>query len=269
MISVFKYANYRELLKDLLYGPDSKRGDQSELAKAMGCQASYLLQVLKEKAELTEDHVIRLAHHLNLGDLQTEYFLQLLRISRAATKDLIQFLEKRRADLMRQQSDLENKVESRPLLDSEQFLSRYFSSWIPSTIHVATSSEKFQSPSAIAERLSLPINIVEDTLNFLEEYSLIKRRGKDFLFASGSIHLPRRSALNEAHQSGRRIQVLRSIQQQNNESLHFSSVFTLDEKSFKELKHMMTQFIEGSHKKIHEAGTDEIYAMSMDLFQVV
>ncbi len=269
MMSVFKYSNYRDLLKDLLYGPDSRRGDQSELAKAMGCQASYLLQVLKGKAELTEDHAIRLAHHLNLGDLQTEYVLLLLRISRAATQDLVQFLEKRRAELFRQQSDLENKVESRPLLDSEQFLSRYFSSWIPSTIHVATSSEKFQNAFAIAERLSLPIGIVEDTLSFLEKHSLIKRQGKDFLFNGGSIHLPRRSALNEAHQSSRRIQALRSIQQQNNESLHFSSVFTLDEKALKELKHMITQLIESSHKKIHDAGTDEIYAMNMDLFKVV
>ncbi len=269
MKTVFDFSNYRDFLNNFMYGEDAKRGRQSEVAKAMGCQASYLVQVAKGKSELTEDQAFRLGDHLNWSELETDYFTLLLRISRAATPSLKNFLEAKRKTLLRKSENLETKVGSKPLLNSEKFLAQYFSSGIPSTIHMATSSPKFSKPQQIADRLSLSLELVEDNLRFLERYGLIKKEGSDFRFAGSSMHLPKNSVLNEAHQTGRRMQAIRSIQENSKEALHFSSVFTLDKKQFDELKNLFAKFVQESHEHIHSGGTDELYSMCLDLFKVV
>src|SRR5437868_6404098 len=141
MKTLFDYDNYSNYLRDYVYGEQTYRGIQAELAKSMGCQAAYFSQVLKGTAELTEDHALKLVQYLGYSELEAEYFILLVRLGRASTPDLASYLEKRRQKLVQQSEDLKNKVESKSLSDVESILSRYFTNWLPSTIHIATSSE--------------------------------------------------------------------------------------------------------------------------------
>ena len=49
-MDIFEYANYRQYLQSLVKNREAKGKTQVELANAMGCQAAYFSQVLKEKA---------------------------------------------------------------------------------------------------------------------------------------------------------------------------------------------------------------------------
>lgn len=267
--SPFDFDDYRTVLKELIHGRDAKRGKQTELAAAMGCQPSYLLQVLKQKAELTEDHGLKLCQHLGYDDEETEYFVLLLRISRAATSELVQFLQKKRITLQRESREIGPHVDAKALAESEKFLSQYFAGWIASTLHVATSSRKYQTNLALAERFSLPIETVDLALKFLEKADLVDRDGKNFSFSGASFHLPRTSALNTTHQTSRRLQALRSIELNDEEDVHFSSIFTLDRKTYLELRKQVRDLIADSHRRIHAGGTDEVYGLCLDLFRVI
>jgi len=268
MKPLIEYSNYRAYLNDLIYGPSSRRGLQTELAKAMGCQAAYLSQVLKEKAELTEDHALKLVTHLRLSDFDSEYFMLMLRMARAGTPELVRYLDQKRQEMARQSHDLSNKIKGKLVSSSEKVLSDYFASWIPSTIHIATSSEKFQSPQAIARHLCLQVENVESVLRFLEQSHLVENRSGQYVFAGGSFHLPRSSPLDQTHQTNRRLQALQAIQKNNPANIHFSSLFTADVETFIEVKKMITQYIEESHRKIHSSGTDNIYSMCLDVFEI-
>lgn len=235
----------------------------------MGCQPSYLLQVLKEKAELTEDHALKLCQHLGFEDAETEYFVLLVRLSRASTTELVQFLQKKRLSLQAAASEFGSKVDAHSLLDSEKFLSQYFATWVASTLHVATSSKKFQTASALATRFGLPEEVVDSTLRFLEKFDLVTRDGRTFTFEGGSVHLPRNSVLNVPHQTGRRMQALRSVQLNDDEDVHFSSVFTLDRKTYVEVRKLVRDLVAESHRRIHAGGTDDVYGLCLDLFRVI
>jgi uncharacterized protein (TIGR02147 family) len=267
--SPFEFEDYRQVLEELIRGRDAKRGKQTELAAAMGCQPSYLLQVLKQKAELTEDHGLKLCQHLGYDDPETEYFVLMLRMARAATPELVRFLERKRAVLQREARELGPKVEARSFVESEKFLSQYFASWVASTLHIATSAKKYQTVSALAERFALPLETVEANLKFLEKAELVVREGKTFSFAGGSVHLPRHAALNTTHQTSRRMQALRSIEINDDEDVHFSSVFTLDRKTYLEIRKQLRELIADAHRRIHAGGTDEVYGLCLDLFRVI
>ncbi|MBC7712590.1 MAG: TIGR02147 family protein [Rhizobacter sp.] len=270
MISPLSYQDYKEYLRELSASDEQKRGFQSSMAKAMNCQAAYLSQTLRGKVELTEDHGVKLVHFLKLNPLEGEYFLLLLRLSRATTPELRKYLEERRVEMLKRRDDLENKVQAKGARDSEEFISQYFSSWIPTAIHISTSSHELQSVESLVERFSLSIDVVKDTLIFLERYNLVKRENGNFIFSGESIHLPKASSSNEPYQVSLRTQVIKSIQEEGHKkNLHFSSVFTMDKKSYKEILEICNKAIEESHKVIHSSGTEEVYALCMDLFKVV
>src|SRR5258707_1252594 len=54
-MSPFDYKDYRLFLKALCRQPEAKRGFQAALAKAAGCQSSYLSQVLQGNVHVTKD----------------------------------------------------------------------------------------------------------------------------------------------------------------------------------------------------------------------
>lgn len=269
MQSLFTYNNYRELLKDLIYGPEASRGAQSKIAKALECQASYLLQVMKEKASLTEDQGLRLAKHLRYSEIETEYLILILRISRASSPELKTYLESKREALREESLELANKIKSKEVLTSQEFLSGYFGSWMPGTIHAATSSAQYQTITAIAERFGLTPKKVEEVLQLLLNAQLVSKEGTSYKFATDSIFLPRSSALNETHQTNRRLQALKSITAASPDDLHFSSMFTIDKKDLEAVKNIFSDAIEKSHEKIQASGTEEVYSICLDVFKVV
>ncbi|MGZ3808308.1 MAG: DUF4423 domain-containing protein, partial [Bacteriovorax sp.] len=103
----------------------------------------------------------------------------------------------------------------------------------------------------------------------LEKFHLVKREGMKWIFSGESIHLPKASALNGPYQVSLRTQVIKSIQEQSKKDLHFSSVFTIDKKSYKDILDVCNRAIEDSHKVIHESGTEEVYSICIDLFRVI
>lgn len=268
MISLLNYRDYKIYLRDLLAQEGQKRGLQSAMAKAMNCQAAYLSQSLRGKVELTEDHGVKLVSFLELNPLESEYFLLLLRLSRATTPELRKYLEVKRVELLKHRDDLENKVKAKGARDNEEFISQYFSNWIPTLVHISTSSNELQNAEAIAKRFSLDLSLVKDTLNFLEHYRLVKKENGKYIFSGESIHLPKASSSNVPYQVSLRSQVIKSIQERSHEkTMHFSSAFTIDKKDYQAIQEILNRAIEDSHKVIHGSGTEEVYTLCIDFFR--
>jgi hypothetical protein len=192
-------------------------------------------------------------------------------LSRAATQELRKFLQDECKAAQKKNKEVKNRLESNKLSEAEEFIKKYFSSWIPSSVHIATSSKKYQTVETIAQRLGLSEELVLGHLKFLEKHRLVKREsGTAWVFAGGPMHLSKEISVNNTYQLNRRLQVIKSIQQNsNNEDMHFSSIFTLDKKSLEQVRTILLESIEKSHKVIHAGGTDEMYGITIDLFEVV
>lgn len=269
MTNPFEYKSYRDFLKNLCATSDAKRGFQSQLSRAAGCQAAYFSQVLKQKVHLTEDQIYALSEDLDFSSAETNFFILLLRYEKAGTEKLREYILKE-IDLARANQDrLSARVIADQIVYSEEDLAKYFASWIPSVIHVATSSDRFRNVEQIAQRLGLSQKDTKDVLTFLAKKGWVKQIGQEYHYSSGNIHIVKESPLHSTMQVTRRHLVLNSIAQCSPESIHYSSVFTLDRKSYEELKKISASFIQKSAKQINDGGTDELYTLTLDLFQVV
>ncbi len=265
-MDIFKFNNYKAFLTATIRS--HPRGFQSGLAKGIGCQGSYLIQVLTKKSDLTEDQALSAAEFLNMSEEERDFFLLLVGQSRAISKELRTFYSEKISKLKNKREDIKNRMPSAGEIKSS-IATEYFSNWDVSTIHILTSSPLFQDPKKISDRLGLNINRVNVVLKFLETNNLVERQGIRWIFKGDPVYLPKDSPLNYIHQINRRDQVARSIREFDPEDIHFASGFMISKKQFDELRNEIKLLIEVAHKKIVASPSEEFYSLVIDLFKVV
>lgn len=267
-MSPFAFSAYRAYLLALCEQPDA-RGLRSQLSAAAGCQASYLSQALHGRVHLTEEHLAGIAGFLRLKADEAEFLLLLLRSEKAGTPALRALLETQKAKLLARQKNLKHRVGSGPVPMSDADIGLYFSTWIPSAVHLLTSDPAFGAVEKIAERLRLPASKVSETLRFLEKLGLVSHGKKGWAFARGSFHLPKDSPWQSAFQASRRELAARSIALNPRGATHFSTLFTISPEDLKKLEQLTADFVASAHERIHASGTESLAAICIDLFEVV
>ena len=265
-MNIFDFNDYKKFLLSVI--KSKPRGFQSMLARAMKCQASYLIQVLTKKNELTEDQAIMAASYLNLPPLEVDYFLLLVGHSRAVSDELKKFYAKKIKSYHKAKEDIKKIIPNYSEIQNNIAV-EYFSNWEISLIHLLTSSSHYQTPKAISARLKIRIKRVEYVLNFLTKNNLVENLYDRWIFKGDPIFLAKESSLNFIHQANQRNQVVRSIRELNNEDLHFCSTFIISAQHFEELKKEINLLIEKSHQKITASPSEELYSLVIDLFKIV
>ncbi|MFG1499402.1 TIGR02147 family protein [Halobacteriovorax sp. XZX-3] len=266
-MEIFEFKNYHKFLRYLILEAYAQRGLQAKLSKAIGCQAAYLSQVLKEKADLSEDQAYKLSVFFNFSKIETEYFLNLIRYARASTHELKSYLKYKGEKIAEEAGNLASRVNSMVIDDENEQYKDYFISWIPSAIHIATSCPKLQTIPNLANHFALSEKKVRSTLIYLEKLGLVEKHDQNYIFSGKSIHLPFESWLNTPHQMAKRIQVLDIIAKEEPNNIHYSSTFTIDEKDFLPLKEKILKLIQSTQDDIKESGTEVVCGLNIDLFE--
>ncbi|MBO9666461.1 MAG: TIGR02147 family protein [Bdellovibrio sp.] len=270
MKALTEFTDYRNFLNYFVSQPNAQRGLRAEMAKAMQCQAAYLSQVLNGNAELTEDHAFRLVNHLQFSAVEKEYFMLLVRVSRASSHELKSYLKEQAKTIAKAIGNVDDRIAAKKLNEEDAFTKYYFGSWIPSTIHVALASKHYRTSAALAKRLGLSEKKVLECLQALEKNNLAVRNGRnEWTYQGANFHLPKTSPLGVNHQIHNRLQAIKALQASNEQDLHVSAVFTVAEEDYKNLRKMFLDAIEKAHKKIAAGESDELYGMCLDLYQVV
>src|ERR1700758_5240240 len=145
MMSVFSAANYRYFLLERLKAmPKEGSGQVARIAKVLQMHPTRLSQVLHGHVNLTMEQAGRLAHHLGLSSLETEFFLALIQLERAGTEELRAIFRGQLKRLKEQSKELKHRV-PKDIALSENQKAVFYSSWAYSAVRLATSIESLQS----------------------------------------------------------------------------------------------------------------------------
>lgn len=260
---VFEFRDYREFLSAFV--KSLGRGGQKSVASAMQCQAAYLIRVLRGDAQLTEEQVFRFSSFAGLDDDEFEFFANLVRLSKAGDAGLRAYLNSVIERKAAERSELRKRVAAHDLeltLDSQI---RYYSSWEPSLIHVATNCPDLRTEASLARRLRLQESHVREILTFLRSNGLIVVNEGEFTYSGKSTHLPKESPLNKSFQRARRELALRSLDRPAATDLQFSSVFATSVKHAKKLRADFLDLIQESHRALASTESEQVHALVVDL----
>jgi uncharacterized protein (TIGR02147 family) len=265
--SVFEYLSFQAYLRDRFQkGP---RGLQTQLAKAMGCQATYLIKVSREQASLTEDQAYSAGRFFAFNAQEMDYFLELVRYERAAVPESKAYFRGLIDQKARAVQKVKNRINSSPLERSLHAQLQYFVSPMPSLIHLATSCPHLQTPAEIAQWLGLEISAVEKVLKFLKTEGLVTLGDDDrYRYSGESMHLPKDSPLHAVFQKARREVALERLGRAGENDLNFSSTFATSKKHFQKMRKRILDVIQELHDELPNTDSDEIFLFVTDLFHM-
>lgn len=267
MIEIFNFDDYRAYLKaKVLEGKDSW-GMWARLAKAAGCQATYLSQAMKGKVLLTADHIIGIANYLSLSDPEKDYLLLLLDLARAGTKPLKEYLQSKIKKIRAERDDIAKRF-NQPKLEIGAKESLYYSAWFWSAIHIIVTIPEFKTSAAIANRLLIPIQLVDHALATLEFHGIVQRSGNKWNLLTSDIHIPKDSPMIGMHHSNWRQKAVNDALTPNTEGVHFTGVYSISKSDLQHLKEKILDLIEYSRKVVGPSKEEELVCMNCDFFKV-
>jgi uncharacterized protein (TIGR02147 family) len=261
----FEFSSYKSVMKHFLRGK-GRRGALSRAAENLKCQRSYLSRVINSALHLTPDQGFLLARFWKFPLDEREYFQTLVEYERASDPSYREELWEKLNTQRKRHDSLSERIRRPVPADSSQAL--YFSSWHWSAIHFLTSIPRFQTPSAISERLALPISMVLSCLEQLKEWSFVRQLGQGWEYLGGEFHLPKDSPFVIQHHQNWRNRAVLDAQIQHKENIHYTNVQTLSRVDLPAVKELFLKFISDCNRILGPSSPEKAIAVTCDLFEV-
>lgn len=267
-LNLFDFYDYRTLIRGVIELRGEERGYHKRLAAAAGCHTSYLSQVLNSHIQLTPDQAAGMARFWGFSAQEADYFLCLVMLDRSSTPALKEFLETRLAALREENNVLSRRIKNRPskLALEDQVL--YYSAWYYAAIHMMITVPRLRKPAEIAQRLALPTDLVERTLNQLETMGVVQRDEGGYAPTNKVVHIGTDSPLNATnHAHWRQVATHRIFENRPGE-VHYSAVYSLSQADLVKLREELLQLMERSRQIVGPSKEETVGIMILDLFEM-
>lgn len=267
MVIVYDFDDYKDFLGACISDPKSGRGFHSKLARASGCQSSFLSQVLHSHVHLTSDHIAGISDFLALDEDEHTYLQALLTLARSSAPRLIRTCRTQIEELRRKHRDISSRVNA-SRIDYGSDEATYYSAWYYTAIHVLISISGYGSSKAICERLGLPKILVDECLGRLNKMGLIERKDHGWAVTRNHLHLSKDALSLNTHHTNWRIQATLKAALRDPDALQYSVVTAVSRNDAQKLRNMLLDFIENSRAIITPSPEEELIYIGLDCFKV-
>lgn len=266
MLSIYNFKDYKKFIKSYVDSVSPQRGLMRKLAEAANCHPSYLTQALNSKVQLTPDHALGIAEYIDLSAPERDYFLLMVDHSRSSRPTLRTMYEQKMNELKAKQEKIGERLQ-RVQPSNIEALSKYYSTWHMSAIHILSSVPEFQKLDVLMEKLNLKRAQCEKYLQQLEEMGLVIHRQGLWQHSGTQLHVPDDSHFVNLHHNNWRQQAVLDSQQPQNGSIHFTGVYSISKTDYEVLKGVVLKSIESINKISTASGMEEGVVFCCDLFQ--
>lgn len=265
---IFEFHNYKAYLLHRLDANDGLgKGGRARLCEAMGCQSAYLSQVLNGSAQLSSEQGDALSRFFGHSDDEAEYFLLLIHSERAGTASLRSFHSRQIEKFLKQRQHLKSRIVVREEISREQQL-RYYSTWLYAAVHVATTIPECNTADAVAKRLGISLAEAASALEFLVVCGLVQCKDGRYSTTKSRIHLGHDSNIVSRVHLNWRVRSLFSIERNDLEDFHYSSVVTVSKQDVNVIREKLLQNLESIKEIIRPSPAEEIACLSCDWFRL-
>lgn len=267
-IIIYDYNQFREYIELKLRSPNFGRGAKAKLAEHLGCQPSFVSQVLKDKSTFSLEQAFKVNDFLKHNPLEEEYFMVLVEWDRAGTMDLKKYFQTKRDDLKEKSKLIENQM-SYDQLSKEDTIA-YFNNFNHVLIRNLIDIPELKNKKNLRKRMDVTVKEFDTALDFLREKGLIHEDEKGNL-AQGQtrIHVKKESPLAKYANITARMQIINKYDEIGYDSLNYGSYMTLPRKSFEEFKkRFVALVVELNNHLEEEPSADMMAALIVDFMEI-
>lgn len=261
---LFEYADYRKYLRNYLaLLPHQGYGQLAKIARAISLNPSTLTLVLQEQKDFTPEQANDLCEFLQMTELETEYFLNLVALSRAGKSNLRERLKKHIANLRKRSRELKDRLPPKAEL-SEEAKAIFYSQWYYSGTRLLTSIKSYDTPERIAERLGISRVVAKRVLDFLVSVGLCLENEGRYQMGPQSTHLESESPLISRHHQNWRLRAIERADRTGGDELQFTSPVSVSRAGISQVRKILVNAIEDSFKIIDPAPCEELACLNID-----
>jgi len=242
-----------------------RKGNLSKLAAHIQIHSSHLSQITRGTRHLTPEQALGAAEYLNLSELETQYFVDLVHLGRAGTKKLVSYYEKRLENIRETAKKISSKVKGDVLSDRAKI--DFYSTWKMSGVRLATSIPNAELRS-IAKRLKISMKDVEGILEFLLKEKLIVKKDEHYEMGPSSTFIPKDSPLVIQHWRNWRLRGMDVMEKRLDRDLFYSAPFSADEVFFQQFRQKLLEWISELNQDVGSARSEDLFCVNLDFFKL-
>ena len=127
---------------------------------------------------------------------------------------------------------------------------------------------KYRSKESIGHYLGLSHKVVSEAVEFLLETGLIASSSHGYVSGKTRVFLKGDSQNIVQHHENWRLRAIENITLQQQENIHFSSVYSLSKKDFIKIKEKLLEHLQEVREIVKPSKEEELYVLNLDLFSL-
>jgi len=268
---VFEYEDYKTYVVDRLQEmPDRGRGQFTQIARHLRAPPSTISLVFGGDRDLTPDQASDLCVYFGMSEHETDYLLSLVELSRAASKSLKENLRRRLSAIKKEAAEVKSIVSVDKVLGlNDKFI--FYSDWCYSATRLLTSCQDCSEPFQISQRLGIPLNRVNEILQFLIVTGLCLKEGSRLKMGPRSTHIAADDPLVfRHHKNWRELSLNRLTQNRSLEvsELSFTCPCSISTESMERIKKELLLAIEKVDMEMEKSKEDFVAYLNIDFFRM-
>lgn len=238
----------------------------ARLAKHLNVAPIVVSQILARDRHFTSDQAVRVPVFFGFDGPTTEYFIDLVSMETAHTKEGKAFF-KRRLERMRDEAlKIQSIVQGREEL-TEADKAIFYSNWYYAGIGLLTSLKGFQTVASIAEYFDLPPAKVGEYVSFLVAKGIcIEEQGK-ISMSKKSIHVGTESPFLNNHRRNWREKAVQKFSNPENGDYFFSGPVSVSKKDAEEIRKSLMELIKDFSKRVADSHEEKLMCLNIDWFR--
>ncbi|MCX6126337.1 MAG: DUF4423 domain-containing protein [Proteobacteria bacterium] len=265
-MNIFDFQDYRIFLTRAL---GARRGLRRELIDVLGCQSSFVSQVLLRRSHFSLEHGVKIAKFLRLSESETHQFMLLLQKDKAGSVELEQYFDSLIRESRRNATRIVSRMSERRTID-ERDRTIYYSQWWYAATHILVAIGSITSRNDLKECLKIDMELIDEAVRFLISCGLVIELDDMLDIGLARIHIDDRDPLIARHHSNWRQHVCRVYEKNNrhSENFHFSGVIAISKVDADKIKNSLLESLRSVDQIIKESPCEEVYVLLHDFFKL-
>lgn len=265
--SVYEFTDYKEYLRSRLGDTRQRRGQRIALSAALGCQPTFVTQVLNHELHFSLEQAEKLNRFLGHNQEESDFLFLLLQRKRAGTPELAKHFQGKIEQSLKLRTVLTHRLGTATALTLQQ-QSEYYSSWHFAAIHIAVAIPELQTQEALARYFKLPLKKVSEVVKTLVGTNLIVNEAGRLTIGPTQVRLGQDSPHIYRHHSNWRIQAMESLDRATERDLHYSGVLCLTPSDQAKIKNKILDALKEQLEISDAAREEDLCCYNIDLFSL-
>lgn len=265
-MKIFNFADYKHFLWYFIeLQPKKGRGQVKAISECLEIDPSQVSQVLSGSKEFTEEQALLIAGYAGLNELETDYFLTLIKIERAGSKTLKDYYIKKCEKLKESSLNIKERFnQDRILTDFDKSI--FYSSYLYSAVRLSTAIGLGQTISEIADRFEIPRQRATAIMSFLTETKLCEEKDGKYILGTQHTHVERGSPFLSRHHQNWRVKALEKMDSISDQELQFTGPASISKEDFHAIRELLVESVSKFVDKAKKSEASDVACLLIDWF---